>query len=170
MRVGLWRTVCSGRFQNCYFSAHLSEVQGDYFPYLLWEPGRVPQGKTSKMFKFLWIFKLSDLYTLSLCQFISYSSGFPAPVLAQGVSAVKSCDPSTCLYLPFWGQQFAQWVHFSDRSKDCLFLFAQLFTCENRVITSKVIPCWTRKLPLEFSFPQTCPHWASWIIFYVLLS
>lgn len=74
----------------------------DYSLCPLWEHGRAPQGKTNKMFKFPWIFKLSDLYTLSLCQFISYISGFPAQVLVlRGFLLWK-----VVIYLPVYISHF----------------------------------------------------------------
>ena len=97
----LRRVECSPVFRNDSFSPARSE--GGFLRYLLWGPAELLEVKLTKVGP-PWGFYLSDLLTLSLRQFIIYSSGFPGSQLGlfswrQGVHLLH---PSTIM-LGVWG-------------------------------------------------------------------
>lgn len=72
-------------------------------------------------------FSLSDLFTLSLQQFISYGSGFPTVALFLRLVlldyALVSCESLLGLFSWGEGYQFTLWLRLSDRSKRSCWLF-----------------------------------------------
>lgn len=103
LRAGLWRTVLWHTSEWPLFPFPARSPRDFFLLCSLWEPDKAPQDKTDKKTcRLHWGLKLSDLYTLGLWQFNSYSLVFPALVLVPeevslGVSALMSCGS---LYLP----------------------------------------------------------------------
>lgn len=70
-------------FKHFLFLSSSWKQEGIFLSYSLWKPGQAPGGKIHKSVGAPktgspWSFYLSDLFTLSLRQFISFSSGFPS--------------------------------------------------------------------------------------------
>lgn len=133
------------------FHLPLLEVPGDISLIFSQGPGQIGGGKTPQkcgspsVTGFPCSFSLLVLSTLSLQQFINYSSGFPAlGLVPMEMSAAISCDSSylsVCLF-SYEEQSFAPWPYFSDGSvNSCSFSSLVTFSLVRMVAVCNLFTC-----------------------------